>query len=196
MIMFTFLEGLDHRLFFAVNNGLSTLELDYVFWMVSVLSSGAGMLIGTAMGLWCFDRHTFKCHFVWIVLALLAGGAIIQVVKYGIGRPRPLSEFALLLQRGEVHINVVGEALRSRSFPSGHAQAAASVCTYLWLLYPRWWMLWSSGLLLAAVSRVYVGVHFPSDVFAGVLLGSLATAAVVQGRHAWMAAQREKRRET
>jgi membrane-associated phospholipid phosphatase len=194
--MFTFLEGLDHRLFFAVNNGLSTLGLDYLFWMVSVLSSGAGMLIGTAIGLWCFDRRNFKSHFVWIVLALLAGGAIIQVVKYGIGRPRPLSEFALLLQKGEVHINVIGQALRSRSFPSGHAQAAASVCTYLWLLYPRWWSLWTSGLLVAAVSRVYVGVHFPSDVFAGVLLGSLATAAVMQGRQAWMAAQGDQLGET
>jgi undecaprenyl-diphosphatase len=194
--MFAFLEGLDHQLFFVVNNGLSTLGLDYLFWMVSGLSSGAGMLLGAAIGLWFFDRQNFKDHFVWIVLALLVGGTIIQAIKYGISRPRPLSEFALLLQTGEVHINVIGQALRSRSFPSGHAQAAASVFTYLWLLYPRRWALWSFGLFLAALSRVYVGVHFPSDVFAGVFVGSLATVAVMQGRFVWIAAQEDKRRKT
>ena len=194
--MLAFLEGIDHQLFFAVNNGLSMLGLDYLFWLVSGLSSGAGLLISVAIGLWCCDRPTFKCHFVWIVLALLVGGAMIQAIKYSIGRPRPLSEFALLLQSGEVHINVIGQALRSRSFPSGHAQAAASVFTYMWLLYPRRWMWWSAGLFLAAVSRVYVGVHFPSDVFAGVLLGSLATAAVMQGRHLWVAAQADERHKT
>lgn len=193
MGMFAVLEGIDHQLFFAVNNGLSTLGLDYLFWLVSGLSSGAGLLIGVAIGLWYLDRPTFKCHFFWIAVALLAGGAIIQAIKYGIGRPRPLSEFALLLQTGEVHINVIGQALRSRSFPSGHAQAAASVFTYLGLLYPRWWVLWSVGLCLAAVSRVYVGVHFPSDVFVGVLLGSLTTVAVMQGRYIWGVAQADKR---
>ena len=185
--MFAWLEGLDHQFFFAVNNGLSTFGLDCLFWMVSALGNGTGMLIGAGIGLWYFDRQNFKCHFAWIVLALLVGGVMLQAMKYGIDRPRPLNEFAVLLQAGDVHINVIGRALRHRSFPSGHAQAAASVYLYLWLLYPRRWMWWSSGLFLAAVSRVYVGVHFPSDVFAGVLLGGLSAIAVRQGRQAWVA---------
>ena len=60
-----------------------------------------------------------------------------------------------------------------------HAQAAASVLTYLGCLYPRYWFGWGTGILLAAIGRVYVGVHFPSDVIAGAIIGSLSALAVV-----------------
>lgn len=173
------LEQLDHQLFFAINNGWSAPVLDYLFWTLSIFGNGTGMVLGALVLLWWFDRDLVKRHWAWLLLAVLMGAAVMQALKYGIGRPRPLSTFALLVESGQAHINVVGRILSQRSFPSGHAQAAASVLTYLGCLYPRYWLGWGTGILLAAIGRVYVGVHFPSDVMAGAIIGSCSALAVV-----------------
>jgi undecaprenyl-diphosphatase len=173
------LEQLDHQLFFAINNGWSAPVLDYLFWTLSTFGNGTGMVLGALVLLWWFDRDLVKRHWAWLLLAVLMGAAVMQALKYGIGRPRPLSTFALLVESGQAHINVVGRILSQRSFPSGHAQAAASVLTYLGCLYPRYWLGWGTGILLAAIGRVYVGVHFPSDVMAGAIIGSCSALAVV-----------------
>jgi membrane-associated phospholipid phosphatase len=112
----------------------------------------------------------------------------VQAIKYGVARPRPLNEFAALLEAGAVHIKVIGPSLRHRSFPSGHTQVMASISTYLLCLYPRQWYWWGASLLLVGFSRVYVGVHFPVDVLAGALLGMLSTLGIWRWRSAVSAA--------
>ena len=66
------------------------------------------------------------------------------------------------------------------SFPSGHT-CAAFACAITWLrTLPRRWMR-VAGVALAALmglSRLYVGVHFPSDVLVGGLVGSLCACLV------------------
>jgi membrane-associated phospholipid phosphatase len=172
--MLVFLKHLDHQLFFALNHGLSTPVLDHVLWTVSTLGNSIGLLVGAAIGLWLCDRQAFKQHYVWLVLAVVIGFLVVQGLKYGLARPRPLSAFAALVQAGEVHINIIGHHLHNRSFPSGHAQAAASVFTYLLCLFPRHWLWWSIGTFIAGVARVYLGAHFPSDVLVGTAIGCLS----------------------
>jgi undecaprenyl-diphosphatase len=187
--MLEYVEGLDHQFFFALNNGLARLAfapaLDGLFWLWATVGNGTGLLGCALIGLWCFDRSALKRHWGWLTLSVLAGGAIMQALKYGIARPRPLITFAPMLAAGEVYIHVVGEALQYRSFPSGHAQAAASVFTYLWFLYPRQAVWWGLGMVLAALGRIYVGAHFPADVLVGACLGSLSTCGVVVVQRRW-----------
>ncbi|HEY7496544.1 MAG TPA: phosphatase PAP2 family protein [Candidatus Tectomicrobia bacterium] len=171
--MLTFVERLDHQLFFAINQGLSTPLLDYLLWWASVLGDGLVLTLATGLGLWWRDRQAFRQHYGWLVVAVLAGGIVVQLLKHGIGRPRPMREFATLLQAGAVQLNVIGHSLQYRSFPSGHAQAAAAVCTYLLYLYPRRWYWWGLIPLLVGLSRIYLGAHFPLDVLVGLGLGSL-----------------------
>ncbi len=176
------LERLDHWLFFAINNNWSTPILDQIFWAISTFGNGTGMFVGGMLLLWFIDRDVFKRHWVGMALAVLAGAVVMQALKYGLARPRPLSAFAPLLESGEVQINVIGRALRQRSFPSGHAQAAASVLAYFGCLYPRYWLGWGVGILLAALGRIYVGVHFPSDVIAGSMLGAFSAILLYRMR--------------
>lgn len=185
--MFPFLERLDHQLFFALNQGLSTPWLDHLLWWVSVLGNGTGLVLAAGIGLWLLDRQALKQHYGWLIIAVLMGGMVVQILKYEFARPRPLKEFEALLQAGEVQINIIGRHLSHRSFPSGHAQAAASVFTYLTCLYPRRWYWWGAGLLLIGLSRVYLGVHFPSDVLAGALVGCLTTGGAVRLQRLWKA---------
>jgi undecaprenyl-diphosphatase len=172
--MLSYLEHLDHQVFFTVNHSLSSPLLDYFLWWVSLLGDGIPLTLLVGIVLWCIDRQVLKQHYVWLVVAVVAGSLVVQGLKYGLARPRPLTEFADLLQAGTVYINVVGYPLRYRSFPSGHMQAAASVFTYLLCLYPRYWYWWAAGPALIGLSRIYLGVHFPLDVLAGALLGGLS----------------------
>jgi undecaprenyl-diphosphatase len=69
--------------------------------------------------------------------------------------------------------------VHSSSFPAGHAATAFAGATVLALVVPR--LAWLLYLIAAAIgfSRIYVGVHYPTDVLAGAAIGVLAGAAVV-----------------
>jgi undecaprenyl-diphosphatase len=181
--MLGYLEHLDHQLFFALNNGLSSSPLapvlDALFWVFATLGNGVGMLCWALIGLWLLDRLTLKQHWRGLMVSVLLGALVAQLCKYSIARPRPLMTFEHMLTAGERSIYVVGEALQYRSFPSGHAQAAASVLTYLWALYPRYGVWWGVGMVLVGIGRVYVGAHFPADVLVGTCIGGLSTWIVL-----------------
>lgn len=108
-------------------------------------------------------------------LSLSLGGAIAlnNLVKPLVGRPRP--------QVGPLVATATGYA-----FPSGHATQTAAVAvtiaaiTAAWTSsWPRKVAIWSAAVLaclLVGFSRIYLGVHWPSDVLAGYALGALWAA--------------------
>lgn len=64
------------------------------------------------------------------------------------------------------------------SFPSGHSSAALAAATAWWRLLPKSWRWVAIGAAaVMALSRLYVGVHFPSDVLCGAVVGAACGAA-------------------
>src|SRR3989304_1168857 len=99
------------------------------------------------------------------IYAVAASGVLIQLIKHIIGRPRPkvLEAFGFTL----------GPSLIPGfdSFPSGHATSSFAFAYTLTTFFPWMRYLLYGYALLVSISRIYVGAHFPSDVFAGVIIG-------------------------
>jgi len=86
------------------------------------------------------------------------------ILKYTIDRPRPFVTYDFFEK-----LSVGG----SPSFPSGHTTEAFAFAVALCFAYPRWYTIIPALLWAIAVgySRMSLGVHYPSDVLAGVIIG-------------------------
>ena len=87
-------------------------------------------------------------------------------MKYAINRPRPFESYPYEIEK----LASAG----SPSFPSGHTSEAFSTATSLSLAFPKWYVITPAFLWASAVgySRMDLGVHYPSDVIMGAVVGS------------------------
>jgi membrane-associated phospholipid phosphatase len=163
------------------------LERSGLVVLAEILAVIGGVYVTTplriAVGLlFAAQRHWWKLA-AW-VLAIATSEAATTVMKVAYGRQRP--ELTL-------------EITRSAAFPSGHASAAAVTATTLVLLFTRpgvarrrWALVAAALVALMAASRVYLRVHWLSDVLMGTLVG-MAAGLVAVGATAAIAERRRRR---
>ncbi|MBI5136668.1 MAG: phosphatase PAP2 family protein [Nitrospirae bacterium] len=108
---------------------------------------------------------------VEMAVAGLLGRAVYGLLKRNLGRRRPF------LHHSEVRLGAV--PLDRFSFPSGHTLHAVSFTALAVAHYPALAWLLVPFTVLVALSRVVLGVHYPTDVAAGILIG----ASVAWGVH-------------
>ena len=104
-------------------------------------------------------------------LASLIGLEVAHVISSFWDRPRPYEAHP-----GMVHLFV--SASPDPSFPSDHATVAFAIAVSIFLRKRRLGLVTLAMACVVALSRVVVGTHYPSDVLAGALLGTLAALVV------------------
>lgn len=118
-------------------------------------------------------------------VSLLVAGAISSTLKLTVQRERPFTTYPdIIYQKTEVG---------SYSFPSGHTNFAFATATSLTLAFPKWYVIVPAYSYAAAVgySRMYLGVHYPSDVLAGALIGA-GSSLLTWKAQKWLNKKRKK----
>lgn len=121
-------------------------------------------------------RALWQMSGLWAYVFVGVGlpGLIANMIKRGIGRGRP----ELVDELGPLSFQNFLNDWTHQSFPSGHATTAFAVCFVFSFVAPRWFPWLLAYALLIAASRVVVGAHYPTDVLAGALVGTLGAYAV------------------
>lgn len=98
-------------------------------------------------------------------LAISVSMSVATVLKYAVNRTRPYTTYPDIQ-----HLS----SDATPSFPSGHTTSAFCTATSLTLMYPKWYVIVPAYSWAAAVgySRMHMGMHYPSDVLMGALIGS------------------------
>ena len=120
---------------------------------------------------------------LYVGVSLGVDGVLTYGLKRVIGRPRPF-------ESGIIRY----ENVTSNSFPSGHTSLAFATATALTLKYPKWYVIAPSYFWACSVgySRMNLGVHYPSDVLAGAVLGA-GSAYVTSLVNDWYWRKRENK---
>lgn len=142
-------------------------------------------LLLAAVLLLVFGKFRERTLIVLTLLALLVGDAgISSALKATFNRPRPFQS-----QEGVRHVRLdqftvktewssPGPVEKGRSLPSSHTCNNAAFATIVTLLYPPWGALAWIWAFLMALSRVYTGDHYPSDVLLSLPLALIYTLLI------------------
>jgi undecaprenyl-diphosphatase len=165
---------MDTSLFFLINHGLQNGILDIVMPFVT---KHADIFIGLVILISIIkDKQKGFVVLILCVTGLIVADMSGNMLKHLFERPRPcqgLDEVRLLIGCG-----------RAFSFPSNHAVNSFAIAAIFSHFFRRAAFPMFFAALLVAFSRVYVGVHYPSDVIAGAVWGLLAAGLVIT-LHAW-----------
>ncbi|MEU6813916.1 phosphatase PAP2 family protein [Streptomyces sp. NPDC046860] len=133
-------------------------------------------LLCAGVALWLLWRAGAWWTALWLVLTCGVAAVAQQGVKAAVARPRPVWPDPV-------------DSARYSAFPSGHAMTATVVCgLLLWLIHRhglrgvRWWAAVAVSVVSVAgvgLTRVWLGVHWFSDVLGGWLFGALLVAGAV-----------------
>ncbi|MDP3661577.1 MAG: phosphatase PAP2 family protein [bacterium] len=162
---------MDTSLFPLLNNlaGQSR-ALDAVIIFLAEYFPYAVMLAFLALLFYSGYTQREKIRIFWSTLfsVAIARYGVTELIRFFYHRPRPFIAYDTLPLFPE----------HSWSFPSGHAAFFFALATSLYFYNKKWGVLFFLAAIIISVSRIVAGVHYPSDILGGALVGIAVAYAV------------------
>ena len=161
-----FSQNLDIRILRSINS-TETLTSDNFFQFMSNSDAYISFGIPATMATVGLIRHDEKLlgNSCLTLVSIGVSSVLTLTMKYSFNRTRPYITYPDIIKKS---------AGGSPSFPSGHTSMAFATATSLSLEYPKWYVIVPAYTWAGTVgySRMHLGVHYPSDVLIGALVGA------------------------
>jgi undecaprenyl-diphosphatase len=134
---------------------------------------GTLQLVALTFGVYFwFKKETRPMSYI-LFSAVIICALLVYCIKNTILRPRP---FVML---GLAEADLLVKEKPYTSFPSGHTTAAFTTATLLGYYFKKWLIPAFAAAVCAGLARIYLLVHYPSDVIAGAVIGVLISLSVI-----------------
>lgn len=159
-------QNIDINLLRDINlNRNKSLDPSFRFLTNSVTPLTIAVPVGYITAYLIKRDSSSKSNAIIVCSSIIIAGVVSTSLKYAVNRDRPFVTYP------DINKATSGG---SPSFPSGHTSAAFSLATSVSITCPKWYViapsfLWASSV---AYSRMDLGVHYPSDVLVGAIIGS------------------------
>ena len=163
--------ALDVKLLYFLNNfaGKSQTFDTLTVFLASYLQY---FLVAAFLLFLYFSRHSRreKFHIFWIttISVIVARLGITEIIRFFYHRPRPFIAY-------QVHQLIPENAW---SFPSGHSAFFFAMAMAVYLYNKKWGMGFFIAAILMNISRIIAGVHYPSDILGGMIIGALTAYSI------------------
>ena len=116
-------------------------------------------------------RQSTRQQGILALLSILLSGGIAECIKHLVMRPRPFLQMTEIIP--------LGQPPHSFSFPSGHTVCAFAFAFIIWHTTTGWQrFLFMFLAVIMAFSRLYAGVHYPTDVLGGIIVAFAGSSLV------------------
>jgi undecaprenyl-diphosphatase len=171
---------LDYQVFQTVNNLSATLS--FLNPLMSFLAQDAEYVFYLGVIIYWFTRTYHNRRMVVEALLSASIGLLISgIVSHFLYRDRPFVTHSVL--------QLIKHPANA-SFPSDHAIGAFVIATAIWLFRKKLVIIWIAIAGCIAISRIWTGVHYPSDVIAGAVIGMVTAVSVHQLFDRWPLAKK------
>ncbi|MFH0734117.1 MAG: phosphatase PAP2 family protein [bacterium] len=164
--MIDFLYSVDVGIFYFINHTLANPIFNKFFPFITDVKNW--YLTYVVLWLICFFKggRTGKVAAIGSIFVIIASDQISSnLIKNFVGRIRPCNVLS--------NVNILVGCTGSFSFPSSHAVNNFAIAMFFYKFFPKLKYVLFVSAFFVALSRPYVGVHYPSDIFFGALIGTL-----------------------
>lgn len=168
--MVNWLQGHEQRVFYFINQTIQHRVLDRLLSTLTHLG-GATITILASTLLLLFGTSDWREVGLRCITALVLSHIPVAIIKKAYPRLRPYIVFP--------ETNTCSNLLTDHSFPSGHTTAIFSIVTPIILYLPIIGSVLLPIAFIVGFSRIYLGLHYPSDVMVGAMIGTISAVISV-----------------
>ncbi|WP_319001197.1 phosphatase PAP2 family protein [Clostridium estertheticum] len=161
--LFEYISNKDINILRLINNSWKCRFLDITMPSMTYLGSFPFMFIFCTA---TFLFHSTLLHTMAInaMISITISTGIGKILKVTVTRLRPFIKIP--------NLNIKKIGIDKYSFPSGHTTGAFSLAVIIALYFPIFGFITIPLALCVGISRIYIGVHYPTDVIVGIFIGT------------------------
>ncbi|WP_096187095.1 phosphatase PAP2 family protein [Evansella halocellulosilytica] len=166
----------DDRFFLMVNQQMKCKVLDFVLPRITHVG-GALFTLSSLFILIVLFPNDVRYWALQGLASLTISHVIVHIIKKAYCRPRPYAKLS--------NVHLCSNPLKDYSFPSGHTTAITSIAIIFSYYLPLLALFLLPIAALVGISRMYLGLHYPTDCIIGAMLGVVSSIFVVLATNAF-----------